>query len=199
MTRIMMLLLVPFAIVFSVALSAHAVTITTFSENNVGSSPPAIPFPGKQLNSDLPSDFSVVVGPFDSDNGFLVQGLTSSGGDDSFQFSFAPSGGGTFDVSIQEQSQAYVFVMTEVGGNNFQGSIDAGDAGPNGLLFDDIAFGTFNFLLDGQGGSGVQYHILFSPSSAANGIPEPGTIALLSVGLVGFGIVRRRKATKHLM
>jgi hypothetical protein len=66
---------------------------------------------------------------------------------------------------------------------------------PGGVLFDDIPFGTYQFVLDGQGGSGVQYHLLFAPSGTTV-VPYPAALPLLLSGLVALGLVaRRRKKT----
>ncbi len=195
--RLAAFLLTAAAVVFSITPQADAITRTTFSEGNVGPSPPAIPFPGQNLNSDLPNDFSVVVGPFGVDDEFLVQGLTSSGGDDSFQFSFSPGGGGLFDVIAEEPSLGYIFTLSEVGGNNLNLSINAANAGPGGALFDDIPFGTYNFFLDGQGGSGIQYHILFTPTAdSTSAVPGSGVAPLTAAAMFWMAFMgwRRRAA-----
>jgi hypothetical protein len=95
---------------------ADVTTITTFGENNVEPFPPAIPFPGQQQNTDLPDDsLAVSVGEYGVDTGFRVQGLTSSGGDDAFNFSFASGGNDFFDVTIEESSTGYIFNLSAVG------------------------------------------------------------------------------------
>lgn len=44
---------------------------------------------------------------------------------------------------------------------------------------------------DGFGGSSGSYNINFS--AAVNAVPEPGTLALLGIGLLGVGLARRRR------
>lgn len=51
-------------VVALVAAPAKAITITTFGEDNVGQNevPPPNPFPGQNLNNDLPSDLKCDLG-----------------------------------------------------------------------------------------------------------------------------------------
>jgi PEP-CTERM motif len=46
---------------------------------------------------------------------------------------------------------------------------------------------------DGPQGTGCELVLLQGPISSATSVPEPGTLAILALGLVGIGVSRRRK------
>ncbi len=142
---------------------------------------------------------------FDAANGFVPAGYGNSGG--STTVTIGPGIEFGFQDSANQDTADFDGTTLNITDNSFEGSSNSFQ-----MTFTDPAFLGFSLLSDELGitynftgttltvdfaGGNVKGSdsVLFSYTSLDSAVPEPGTLGLLAVGLVGgAGILRRRFA-----
>lgn len=137
----------------------------------------------------IPNDTPIVIKINFNDNGSFGQieiNPTYSSIDGSeFSFAFGEGGTGTGTWTYTPGAgDPDIFAFVAKGGTLFNLFSTLGD-------YTDVAYFTPD---NSSGGPAGLSHMAFYNSGDGSQVPEPGTMALLGLGLLGIGLVRRRRA-----
>jgi hypothetical protein len=129
--------------------------------------------------------------------GTVVGGSAAPNPDGDYQLVFSGFGN-LFTGQIIDKSTGLALTFNDGSGGLTDRIIapDPGVSGGFGALYATGAYGYFGFVGSGSGraGNGIDFTVDNFSITDEVSVPEPATLGLLSLGLVGIGLVRRRRA-----
>jgi len=142
--------------------------------------------PAKGIENDTPIIIKIDFNVDGSRGETEINSAYSSIDGSEFSFVFGPGGSGTgFWTYTPGAGDPAITAFVAKGGSAFNLFSTEGD-------YTDVAYFTPN---NPSGGPAGLSHMSFYNSGDDYRVPEPGTLALLGLGLLGIGAARRRKAT----